>query len=200
MSESRYAGELPECASRRNLLRAAGGVALLLGASPWLSAKELSADPRKRPPQTGDELVRVNDDGEAELIAAKIVPLHAPPRMVYPRDPATQVVRDRSRLNQILLLRFETQELSVETRAHSVDGIVAYSGICTHAACSVTEWDAQALRLICPCHASQYDPREQARRIAGPAPRALPALPLKQRDGKLIVAAVFIGPVGAAKA
>jgi len=47
------------------------------------------------------------------------------------------------------------------------------------------------------CHNSEYDPRQSAEVVFGPAPRRLPALPVKIADGALTVAAGFIGKVGA---
>ena len=127
------------------------------------------------------------------------VPLGGPPILVYPRDPATRVVREKSRLNQILLVRFAEDELSDDTRAGAIAGVVAYSGVCTHTGCSVTEWDARARNFLCPCHASQFDPRERARIIGGPALRPLPALPLALASDTLKVAGPFNGKVGPKK-
>jgi rieske iron-sulfur protein len=49
----------------------------------------------------------------------------------------------------------------------------------------------------CVCHNSEYDPRQGAEVVFGPAPRRLAALPLVISDGSLIVAATFVGKVGA---
>jgi rieske iron-sulfur protein len=70
--------------------------------------------------------------------------------------------------------------------------------------CPVTEWvkgeglDKDVFK--CPCHNSEYDPREGAQVVFGPAPRRLAALPLAVVDGALTVAAPFIGKVGAVQA
>ena len=50
--------------------------------------------------------------------------------------------------------------------------------------------------LKCFCHNSEYDPREQAKVVFGPAPRHLAMLPVKLVDGALTVAQGFIGKVG----
>jgi len=47
--------------------------------------------------------------------------------------------------------------------------------------------------LQCPCHQSQYDLRHGAKVVGGPAPRSLPALPLKVTDGVLDIAGPFTG-------
>jgi len=41
-----------------------------------------------------------------------------------------------------------------------------------------------------------FDPKDGARVVDGPAPRGLPALPLKVVEGKLVVAGPFTARVG----
>lgn len=55
---------------------------------------------------------------------------------------------------------------------------VAYSAVCTHAGCTVA-YDSARGALVCPCHGSIYDPRHGAQVVAGPAPRPLPAVPVR---------------------
>jgi Rieske Fe-S protein len=50
--------------------------------------------------------------------------------------------------------------------------------------------------LWCPCHNSEFDPRNGADVVFGPAPRPLPALPLKIADDTLVAAGTFLGRVG----
>jgi Rieske Fe-S protein len=50
--------------------------------------------------------------------------------------------------------------------------------------------------LHCPCNFSLFDPRVGGGVVAGPAPRALPALPLALVDGNLVVAKPFTTRVG----
>lgn len=126
----------------------------------------------------------------ADLLAGK------PPLLVYPVDPGSRVVRDGSRLNQILLVRLAPNELDEETRRQSADGVVAYSGVCTHTGCDVTLWQAEIQRFRCPCHESEFDPREGGRVVGGPAPRRLPRLPVKVVDGVIVAAGGFLGRPG----
>ena len=187
--------------SRRTLLKSllgAAGASLSL-ADRAASAPKRKADPRKLRPQAGDELVYPFWENDGRLITRADIPLGGPPVPAYPRDPQTQVARDRSRLNQILLVRFAPEELSTRTRPDAVDGIVAYSGVCTHTGCTVSEWDATQQHFVCPCHSSAFDPKDRARVHGGPAPKPLPALPLQIAAGSLRVAGPFSGRVGGKK-
>ena len=116
--------------------------------------------------------------------------------MAWALDPANNVVRSGTRLNQLMLLRFDPSSLSAETRSRAADGVVAYTAICTHNGCDVQEWLPDSGSLYCACHESSFDPRDGAKVLDGPAPRPLPALPLKVVDGKLVVAKPFTARVG----
>ena len=89
----------------------------------------------------------------------------------WPKDPKTSVVRNGSRLNEILIIRLDPAELDEQTRARAVDGIVAYSAICSHAGCPVTAWvkgdvgDKEVFK--CMCHNSEYDPARARRSCSG---------------------------------
>jgi len=95
-----------------------------------------------------------------------------------------------------MLLRLDPGTLTADTRARSADGVVAYTSICTHTGCDVDTWMAAEQLISCPCHDSVFDPRDGGRVVDGPAPRVLPALPLKVVDGKLVVAGPFSAPIG----
>jgi Rieske Fe-S protein len=77
---------------------------------------------------------------------------------------------------------------------------VAYSAVCTHAGCSITGWlkaesgDKDVFK--CFCHNSEFNPRQNAQVVFGPAPRRLAALPIQITDGLLTVAAGFVGKLG----
>jgi ubiquinol-cytochrome c reductase iron-sulfur subunit len=72
------------------------------------------------------------------------------------------------------------------------EGIVAYSKICTHAGCAVSEFRWPLSRptspdgagLVCPCHYSTFDPTAGGRVMFGPAGRPLPQLPLVIDEGR----------------
>jgi rieske iron-sulfur protein len=78
-------------------------------------------------------------------------------------------------------------------------GLVAYSAICTHLGCTVLPSLSQQGYIVCPCHASLFDPADDARVITGPANRPLPSLPVEvSSDGVVRAAGGFEGPVGPA--
>ena len=79
----------------------------------------------------------------------------------------------------------------------TVDDIVAYSKLCTHAGCPVGLYQANSGLLLCPCHQSTFAVLDGARPIFGPAARSLPQLPLGLNDsGEIIARGDFSGPVG----
>jgi menaquinol-cytochrome c reductase iron-sulfur subunit len=59
-------------------------------------------------------------------------------------------------------------------------GFVVFSPICPHLGCYYSWNDAQN-RFMCPCHGSQYT--FDGTHIAGPAPRGLDPLPLREQSG-----------------
>jgi rieske iron-sulfur protein len=152
-------------------------------------------------PQKGDLLVVSEGEQAGKVIKPDDLKVGGPPLNAWPKDPKTSVVRDGSRLNEILVVRLDPSELDEDTRRRSADGIVAYSAVCTHAGCSITGWlkaetgDKDIFK--CFCHNSEFNPRESAKVVFGPAPRRLSALPVQIADGSLTVAAGFAGKVGA---
>jgi ubiquinol-cytochrome c reductase iron-sulfur subunit len=100
---------------------------------------------------------------------------------------------------QTLLLRVDPARLALpaERRGWTVDGIVAYSKLCTHAGCPVGLYTDVPEQLLCPCHQSLFDVLSGAKPVFGPAPRPLPQLPLGvDGDGYLIARGDFSAPPG----
>jgi rieske iron-sulfur protein len=176
----------------------ATGAFLAAGRSATAQEDQPGSDER---PQKGDSLVLSEGEHEGRIIKPDDLKLGEPPLHAWPKDPKTSVIRKGSRLNEILVIRLDPGEMDEETRSRSADGIVAYSAICTHAGCSVTGWlksdtgDKDVLK--CFCHNSEFNPREGAQVVFGPAPRRLAALALAIADGSLTIAATFVGKVGA---
>jgi Rieske Fe-S protein len=174
----------------------------LLDLAAMCAPADAQADPKNARPQENDRLVLAVSVKNPELYRAPRVvtladvPVGAPPLIAYPMDPASNVVRDGSRLNQVMLLHLDARDLSEETRARAASGIIAYSAVCTHTGCDIWDWSAQTTTLKCPCHFSVFDVKNAARVVDGPAPRRLPALPLKLVNGIVTVAGAFVGRPG----
>jgi len=177
-----------------------------LATGAFLTGRRFAAAQEDQPgssdrPKKGDLLVVSEGERVGAVIASDDVKLGEQPLHAWPKDPKTSVVRNGSRLNEILVIRLDPGEMDEQTRSRSADGIVAYSAICTHAGCSVTGWlkaetgDKDVLK--CFCHNSEFNPREGAQVVFGPAPRPLPALPLAIAEGSLTIAATFVRKVGA---
>ena len=159
-------------------------------------AAQAAETPKDLQPQPGDLLVLSDSDsGNAPLRPADI-PLAGDPTLAWGFDPKLKIARDGDRLLQVLLMRFDPASLSEREKKWAVEGVVAFSAICTHQGCTVTYWLKTPQVLECPCHQSRYNPRDGAKVVAGPAPRPLPVLPLKMDGGLLVVAASFTDRVG----
>jgi ubiquinol-cytochrome c reductase iron-sulfur subunit len=189
--------------SRRRLLAGAAGVAGagLAGAfvlpltalgpnldgapnrSPWRRGRRL-VDPEGRPLRAADiglgsmwNALPANDPNALEEFTAPVVVVRV--------DPATL-------------------DLPADRRTWAPDGILAFSQICTHAACAITlfrypvdEQTSKPPGLVCPCHYSTFDVRRGAVPVFGPAVRPLPQLPLAvDGEGFLVADGPLSGSVG----
>jgi rieske iron-sulfur protein len=149
-------------------------------------------------PQAGDLLVAKTNASAGRVIGSDDVALGQPPIIAWAMDPSRHIIRDGSRDGQILLLRPNGLKRSGCTEsAWDADGIVGFSAICTHAGCLVSGWKPAEAELFCPCHGSVFDAAACGHVVAGPAPRPLPALPLRIVSGALIAAARFNARIGA---
>lgn len=181
---------------RRDVLRAALAVTpLLITPARAVDATPTQEDATALHPQVGDRLVFLSGPKEGSPIRVDDLPLGGPQEQAYPASP-DGVVRDGSRLNLVIVARVGEDGLSEETRKLAADGVVAYSGVCTHQGCPVNMWSEDRKAFVCSCHGSIYNPKDDAEVLFGPAPRHLPPLPLKAENGLLLVAGGFIGRVG----
>jgi Rieske Fe-S protein len=100
--------------------------------------------------------------GCASVVATRVTPVNGRVRLPIAEHPALsrpggslRVLPDGAR-DEILVL------------ANPDGGYAVLSSVCTHQGCTV---EAQASRLVCPCHGSTYDRTGQV--LVGPAERAL---------------------------
>jgi rieske iron-sulfur protein len=190
----------PPDQARRALILTALAAGVCVAASQSATAAEEDQPGADERPQKADLLVASEGDDEGKVIKPQDLKLGGPPLHAWPKDPKTSVIRNGSRLNELLVIRLDPAELDDATRSHAADGIVAYTAICAHAGCPVTGWvkgeEVDKDVFKCFCHNSEYDPRHGAEVVFGPAPRRLAALPLAIVDGSLVVAGSFVGKVG----
>jgi rieske iron-sulfur protein len=196
MSDGRDYLDMVRHTKRRCLLKACCALALT---APVIRAHGDEAADTSAPPQEGDALAFAYGKRAGQIITPADVVLGAKQLLAFPLNPATQRMRDGSRLNQLIVVHLDPAQLSPETLRRSADGIVAYSGVCSHTGCDVTDWYDDSLHFKCPCHESEYDPSDGARVVNGPAPWQLAALPLKLAGEALAVAGPFVGRLGFAQ-
>jgi ubiquinol-cytochrome c reductase iron-sulfur subunit len=146
----------------------------------WRPGRRLVTDPTGRPIKVSEVpiggVIHVQPEGVDEM-----------PNPLEERAKATTIV-----------IRLEPEEiLDPDERNWAVDGIVAYSKICTHLGCPVGLYEQQTHHLLCPCHQSTFDVTQNCKVIFGPARRPLPQLPLGVDDeGYLVSSEDFQEPVG----
>ncbi|TWE13023.1 ubiquinol-cytochrome c reductase iron-sulfur subunit [Rudaeicoccus suwonensis] len=98
----------------------------------------------------------------------------------------------------VILISLENSEIkSAKEREWGLNGVVAYSKICTHVGCPVGLYEHTTHHLLCPCHQSTFDLSEDCRVIFGPAKRPLPQLKIEVDDAGYLYAPHGFGqPVG----
>jgi rieske iron-sulfur protein len=187
------------CSSRRAALKRGACACIGMGLDAAGLQRAWADEPSDLRPARGDRLVAVTADGTPRPLTTADVKLGAKPLHAYPYDPTQKVVRDGSRLNKVLLIRLDPAALDDATRARSADGVLAFSAVCTHEGCDVSEWVEADKALLCFCHFSRFDACRGGQVIAGPASRSLPALPLSLEGRELAVSAPFSASPGAKK-
>lgn len=128
--------------------------------------------------EIGSWYTALPETGNQEALGAGLIVLRLPPRFLH---------LPRSR------------------QGWAPDGILAFSKICPHAGCAISEYryplyantSQQQPALTCPCHYSTFLPGYGGELIFGPAGRELPQLPVMiDSDGYLAAAGPFHEDVG----
>jgi ubiquinol-cytochrome c reductase iron-sulfur subunit len=115
------------------------------------------------------------------------LPEHGPERM-----------QERAKV-AVVLVRIEEDELVIAPGREDwqVDGILAYSKICTHVGCPINLYEQHTHHLLCPCHQSTFDLADNGKVVFGPAARSLPQLPIfVDEEGYLAARSDFTEAVG----
>lgn len=182
-------GEAMSGGRRRFLLRLLAGAGASLGIALLLPFRSLGPGPQQElfrtPWREGVRLV--TRDGEPiraeDIVADQVV-------TVFPEG-----ATDAADAQTVLIgLR---QDVERQLEHPTVENMVAYSKICTHAGCPVGLYRARVGELLCPCHQSTFGVYRGAIVLSGPAGRPLPQLPIGVDDeGYLVALSDFPTPVG----
>lgn len=167
----------------------------------WPRPGGAAAPAAKQRPQPGDELVHASGARKGQAVSPADLADGATLIGAWAKDPASGTVRSGSRLNRVLLVRIDPEGVEQKTAKRIADGgIVAYSGFCTHAGCTIENFKADEQVIVCHCHSSVFDPRANGKVVSGPARRPLAGLPLKVEEERIVVAGEFEGKLGPPKA
>lgn len=173
-------------------------VVLLADAGPWPLA-----DTRKRTIEKtiwAPGVHIVNDVNQLRVKASELVVgqlVNAQPETLFElHGAAFQTEKAKASL---IVVRMDPASIRIPTSRQDwqVDGILAYSKICTHVGCPISLWEQQTHHLLCPCHQSTFDLGNSGVVVFGPAARSLPQLPITtDAEGYLIARQDFTVPVG----
>lgn len=192
-----------EGVSRRKLI---AGAACVAGASLGVG---LVAPAASLGPAVGDRVAQTPWRAGRGLVDEEGAPLMAADIEIGSFHTALAAGADRRDLGAaVVVVRLDPSalELPAGREGWAPLGILAFSKICTHAACAVAlyrhpkyEPVSERPALVCPCHFSTFDPARGAEPIFGPAARALPQLPLRiDAQGRLVAAGGYSAPIGPA--
>ena len=146
----------------------------------WKGGKRLVTDPTGRP-------IKLSDVSIGSVV-------HVEPEGI---EDYAHPLNERAK-TATLLIRLAPEDITdPKQKRWSVDGVVAYSKICTHLGCPVGLYEQQTHHLLCPCHQSTFDVTKDCAVIFGPAARSLPQLPLGvDSEGYLVSTMDYQEPVG----
>ncbi|MBW3619149.1 MAG: ubiquinol-cytochrome c reductase iron-sulfur subunit [Actinobacteria bacterium] len=182
-------GEAGVGGRRRFLVRLLTGAGASLGLALLIPIRSLGPGPE-------NDLFRTEWDAGARVVDAEGEPLRA--EDISPDQVVTVFPEGAtgSADSQAILVGLRT-DVETDLRQPTVDGIVVYSKICTHAGCPVGLYRAAVGELLCPCHQSTFGVYNGAVVLSGPAGRPLPQLPIAlDDDGYLVALGDFVEPVG----
>jgi ubiquinol-cytochrome c reductase iron-sulfur subunit len=203
------AGAGVEGITRRRLLAGAAGVAGA-GLTAAVAIPVVALGPgleeqlRRTPWRAGRALV---DEQGKPILAADIIERSF--QTAFPQDAGTAAEGggQDDLGSPVVVVRVDpaTLKLPAGRAGWAPDGILAYSKICTHAACAISLFrdplspstESKGPALVCPCHYSTFDVLDGGSVEFGPAGRPLPQLPLQiDAAGVLRAAGPMSGPVG----
>ncbi len=148
------------------------------------------ADIQKDAPQVGDVFVFTAGPKKDSVVMVDDVVLDAAPLTVMAKAP-NGAVRDGDNFTT-LLYRVAKDKVPSDMAPDTVDGIMAYSAVCTHQGCLMSELHQKseavnAFGFICPCHDAIFDPLQEGKNTGGATSATLAYFPIKSDGGKIVV-------------
>lgn len=152
-------------------LASLGPASRSLHASPWRRGTRLVDDTGKPYPADSIEIgtfyTALPEGGDPERLGSGVLLIRLPRRLIH---------------------------LPSRQRSWTPKGLMAFSKICPHAGCAVSEYrypvygpsSVSQPAFTCPCHYSTFTPGNGGKVIFGPAGRPLPQLPLMIDDAGMI--------------
>jgi Rieske Fe-S protein len=189
------------CKERRDLLKSGcglAGTAALVSMGGSLNA--FAAGGRGTQPQPvgaperGDTFVFADGPNKGKDVVLADIVMDAPPITVQAKDEEGKVRESEKAM--VLMYRVSPDKIPADIRGDSWEGLIAYSALCTHQGCLLSGWDAASKQFICPCHNGLFDPLKGGENTAGAPTRALPQIPVRIHDGKLVVGDAIMSWIG----
>lgn len=188
------------CKGRRDLLKGCAfvGTAALVSAGGSLNAfaaggRGLQPQPPGAP-QRGDTFVYSDGPNKGKEVMVADIVLDAPPITVQAKD-ETGTVRESEKAT-VLLYRVAPDNFPIDIKGDTVNGVIAFSAVCTHKGCMITDWDAANKQFVCPCHKAEFDPIQGGTNTGAMKTRDLPQIPVKDHDGKLMIGDAIVSWIG----
>jgi rieske iron-sulfur protein len=175
---------------RRDVLKGTCG---LVGAAAVMSvgvSLPAYAEAQKDTPQVGDVFVFADGPKKGSVVTVDDVVLDAAPLTVMAKDP-NGAVRDGENFTA-LLYRIAKDKVPADMAPDTIDGLAAWSAVCTHQGCLMTEMHkaseaVNAFGFICPCHDAIFDPTQEGKNTGGATSATLAYFPIKSDGGKIVV-------------
>jgi rieske iron-sulfur protein len=149
------------------------------------------AEPQKDVPQVGDVFVFADGPKKGTVATVADVVQDASPITVQAKDPKG-AVRDSENCTT-LLYRVAKDKVPADMASATIDGVMAFSAVCTHQGCLMTEIHkpnalSSAFGFICPCHDAIFDPLQDGKNTGGATSATLAYFPIKSDGGTIVVA------------
>jgi ubiquinol-cytochrome c reductase iron-sulfur subunit len=149
----------------------------------WDSGVRIVSDVAERP-------LRLEDIPVGGLVAAN-------PENLHEVEEEEGNLNARAKAAIILVRMAPTEIVSQQGEGWGVEGVLAFSKICTHVGCPIALYEQRTHHLLCPCHQSTFDLADSGNVVFGPAARRMPQLPITvDEEGYLVAASDFQEPVG----